>query len=353
MWAFYALPLTLIGWSAVVAGHTWIDQLTVIAPNGTFVGAPGYSRGYVQRSPQFTDASMTNLIPPDGRSTGNEILPTDGICMPSQQTPNQTEGSPRLQAAAGSFVALRYQENGHVTMPYNQPGKPANRGTVFVYGTTQPSPNDTLLAIHKVWNANQTGGDRRGILVSTQNFDDGQCYQSNPSAISQARQNQFNPSGLPFDNLQGPNLWCQQDLALPSNLTTGQPYTLYWVWDWPTAPGAPGLPNGKQELYTTCMDIDVVDPSNAVVASDTQAGFVAGQPIANAAVSSEFAVLGEPITDVPPPGGASQPGSTLATVTTTPGPTQQPPATVTEYETVTETVSPTLAPSPSGNLTGK
>ena len=60
------------------------------------------------------------------------------------------------------FEEGTYQENGHVTLPDNQPGKPANRGTVFVYGTTQPSPTDTLLAIHRVWNAAGTGGDQRG-----------------------------------------------------------------------------------------------------------------------------------------------------------------------------------------------
>lgn len=36
-------------------------------------------------------------------------------------------------------------------------------------------------------------------------------------------------------------------------------YTLYWVWDWPTAARTPGFPNGKPEVYTTCMDVDVVD----------------------------------------------------------------------------------------------
>ena len=96
---------------------------------------------------------MTNLIPPDGRSTGNEILSTDLICMLSQQEQVQTDGSPRLQAAAGDTIALRYQENSHITLSDNQPGKPANRGTVFVYGTTQPSSSDILLGIHNVWNA--------------------------------------------------------------------------------------------------------------------------------------------------------------------------------------------------------
>jgi hypothetical protein len=281
----------LLGLTTFASAHTWIEQMSVIAPNGTFIGAPGFPRGNVLRtSPSFSDTAMTNLIPPNGRSTGNEILSTDPMCMPSQQSQTQTAGSPRLQAAAGSAIALRYQENGHVTLPNNQPGKPANRGTVFVYGTTQPSSSDTLLGIHKVWNANQTGGDKRGVLLSSQNFDDGQCYQVNSSPISAQRQAEFPHTA---DALMGVNMWCQQDIALPANAPSGQPYTLYWVWDWPTAPGVdPGVPNGKQELYTTCMDVDIISGGdNSNLASS---GFVANQDLNFAAVPSEFAEINNP-----------------------------------------------------------
>jgi hypothetical protein len=279
-----------IGLTSFVSAHTWIEQISAIAPNGTFVGAPGFARGNVLRTnPAFSDTAMTNLIPPDGRSTGNEILSTDPICMPSQQSQNQTAGSPRLQAAAGSGIALRYQENGHVTLPNNQPGKPANRGTVFVYGTTEPSSSDTLLGIHKVWNADQTGGDKRGVLLSSQNFDDGQCYQVNTSPISAQRQQEFPHTA---DALMGINMWCQQDTALPANAPSGQPYTLYWVWDWPTAPGSPGLPDGKQELYTTCMDVDIIASSGD--SSQTTSGFIVGQDLNYAAIPSEFAELNNP-----------------------------------------------------------
>jgi hypothetical protein len=89
------------------------------------------------------------------------------------------------------MIALRYQENGHVTEPFNQPRKPENRGTVFIYGTTEASDSDTLLSIHKVWNSEGTGGDERGKFLSTQNFDDGQCYQIYTFNISEARQEEF------------------------------------------------------------------------------------------------------------------------------------------------------------------
>jgi hypothetical protein len=250
---------------------------------------------------------MTNLIPPDGRPTGDQILSTDPMCMPSQQSQTQTAGSPRLQAAAGSFIALRYQENGHVTLPNNQPGKPANRGTVFVYGTTQPSSSDTLLAIHRVWNAAGTGGDKRGVLLSSQNFDDGQCYQVNSGTISQQRQQEFPHQA---DALMGVNIWCQQDIALPANAPSGQPYTLYWVWDWPTAAGVdPGLPNGKPEIYTTCMDVDIISSSGT--SNNAAADFIAGQDINNAGVASEFAQINNPTAVAAPsePAGASETGA--------------------------------------------
>lgn len=288
----------LVGLLAAVpftSAHTWIEQMMVIAPNGTLVGEPGFARGNVLRgSAGFSDPTMVNLIPPDGR-TINEILSTDLMCKSSQTSQTQTDGSPRLQAAPGSAVALRYQENGHVTLPDNQPGKPQNRGTVYVYGTTQPSPDDAFLAIHRVWNANGTGGDGRGVLLSTQNFDDGQCYQVNGGTISQQRQKEFSH---PTDTLMGADLWCQQDIEIPSTAPTGQPYTLYWVWDWPTLPGTSGFPNGKQEIYTTCMDVDIVDSGSSSSSSEAfskeQVSFDAGQPLDNAAVSAELQDISNP-----------------------------------------------------------
>lgn len=281
----------LLAATPLTSAHTWIEQLIVIAPNGTLVGQPGFPRGNVLRgSPGFGDPAMVNLIPPDGRPI-NQIEPTDLMCKSTQTSQTQTDGSPRLQAAPGSAVALRFQENGHVTLPDNQPGKPPNRGTVYVYGTTQPSPDDSFLAIHRVWNADGTGGDGRGVLLSTQDFDDGQCYQVNGGKISQQRQQQFKHD---FSMVMGNDLWCQQDIQLPSDAPTGKPYTLYWVWDWPTMPDTPGFPNGKQEIYTTCMDIDIVDSDSVGTVSKAQAQFVQGQPVDSAAIAKQFSNIANP-----------------------------------------------------------
>lgn len=200
---------------------------------------------------------MVHLLPPPGRPANEgdkSLLKSDLMCKDTQTKPDP-EKSRRLQAAAGDFVALRYQENGHVTLPQNALGKAQNRGTVFIYGTSEPSETDTFLAIHKQWNSEGTGGDKRGKLIATQDFDDSQCYQVNGGSISASRQKQFPHQA---DQLMGGDLWCQNNIKLPSDLPVGKPFTLYWVWDWATLPNIdPGLPNGKTEIYTTCMDIDI------------------------------------------------------------------------------------------------
>ncbi|KAJ5492652.1 hypothetical protein N7539_001398 [Penicillium diatomitis] len=269
--------------------HSWVEQLTVIAPNGTFVGSPGYSRGNVLRSEHgFSDTKMTHLIPPNTRADVNLILPTDRMCMDSQLEQKQTAGSPRLQAKAGDPVALRYQENGHVTLPWNQPGKPPNRGTVYVYGTTQPKRREKFLDVHGAWTADGTGGDKRGVLLSKQNFDDGRCYQINSGNISQIRKEKYVHQA---NALMGADMWCQQDIQLPSTAPSGKLYTLYWVWDWPTLPGKdPTYPKGKAEIYTTCMDVEVVAHSPHVLASASE-GYVANQDLNYAAIPSQFTHL--------------------------------------------------------------
>lgn len=288
-------PLTTNCFQAILAvlfvsanAHSWVEQMMVIAPNGTFVDSPGYARGNVLRtSPGFNDNKMTYLTPPNGRANQSLILPSDKLCMDTQRKQVQTDGSPRLKARPGDAIALRFQENGHVTLPQNQPGKPKNRGTVYVYGTTDPKEDEKLLDVHKVWNKAGTGGDKRGVLLSVQNFDDGRCYQINKGNISENRQSKYPHQA---NKLMGADMWCQQDIALPSNATAGKPYTLYWVWDWPTAPGKdPSLPNGKQEIYTTCMDVDVVDRPKTHV--HVKAGYDHGQPLDHAAIPSQFAQI--------------------------------------------------------------
>jgi hypothetical protein len=283
------LLLVLLALYTPAHAHSWVEQLTLIAPNGTFVGNPGYARGNYQRlADRNIDELMTNLIPPNTRANVTQLLPTDNLCMKRQQTPTQLEGD-RLQAGVGAAIALRYQENGHVTLPENQAGKPENRGTVYVYGTSDPKEDEKLLDVHKVWTADGTGGDGRGVLLAVQNYDDGRCYQVNTERISKDRQAKFPHTA---NQLMGANLWCQSDIQLPSDVPVGKPYTLYWVWDWPTTPGVdPTYPEGKAEIYTTCMDVDVVNKATSKQA--IKAEYVSDQDLNNAAIPEQFTALGK------------------------------------------------------------
>jgi hypothetical protein len=235
--------------------HTWNEQLTVIQ-NGIFTGSNGYPRGYVSRSdPGFTDDAMTYLLPPSasGRTRVDDF---DLICAPTQRGSNQTSGYPRLSTSPGVYIAMKYLENGHVTLPQTQPGKPQGAGTVFVFGTSQPS-NDDLLTEILQWTADGTGGDQRGRLLASQNFDDSRCYQINGGDISVTRQEKY-PNPIPGNPASVNEQWCETDVLVPTEVSIGSSYTLYWVWQWPTKAGTPGVPDGKDEYYTTCSDLDIV-----------------------------------------------------------------------------------------------
>lgn len=239
--------------------------MNLIDSSGQFTGTPGYARNFTPRSaPGFTDTSLVHILPPSDPLEARDletdgISPTDPMCRKSQQEQYQSNGFPRLSAQPGSMIALRYEENGHVTLPQNQKGKPPNRGTVYVYGTNQPKPTENFLDVFKQWDAAGTGGDKRGKLLATQNFDDGRCYQVNSGAISQARQSQYPHSP---DTVMGQDLWCQTDIKIPDDVPAGKPYTIYWTWSWPTLSNIDlAVPKGKAEIYTTCMDIDVKSAS--------------------------------------------------------------------------------------------
>jgi hypothetical protein len=157
----------------------------------------------------------------------------------------------------GTYVAMKYLENGHVTMPQVKPGKPKGGGTVYVFGTSQPDNNELLMEVLQ-WTRDGTGGNKRGRLLTAQNFDDGRCYQINNGNISIVRQKTFaNPvQGQPGSVDEQ---WCETDVVIPMNVSIDSTYTIYWVWQWPTAPGTPGVPaDGQDEYYTTCSDVNVV-----------------------------------------------------------------------------------------------
>lgn len=260
------MALATLSSTPVVDAHSWVEQLQRLAANGTMLSPLGYQRGYVARdNPVFKGDISDDLwqIPPNARGTA-QILASDPICSPQQTGSNYTDPDfPMLTTSPGDWLALQYQENGHVSLPATQQNKPRNRGTIYIYGTEQAKPNDTLLAIHNQWNVDGTGGDGRGRLIATRNYDDGQCYQTNNGVIATSRMKQFSKVA---ENPMGTDMWCQSDFQLPTDITAGSTYTLYWVWDWPTLSkadamiGDAGVEVSKPEIYTSCIDMQIVDP---------------------------------------------------------------------------------------------
>ncbi|XWW99654.1 hypothetical protein V2A60_007665 [Cordyceps javanica] len=266
--------------ATLACAHSWVEEVYRIAPSGALVGDIGYPRGWVARTstdPVWKDAIPQNLLPPAGQSaySGDEII--------NKYDFSESPAFPMLQAAPGDHVALIHLENGHTSLPQNQPKKPRNRGTIFIYGTADPKPKERLFDVHLAWNRAGTGGDKRGRLLATRNYDDGQCYQPNPGDISNERAKALAADGASHDR----ELRCQSDIQLPDDLKSGSTYTLYWYWDWPdldaahidmdatkngifpwagtfmrgeTDPhGFPMAAIAKNESYSSAVDIKIVD----------------------------------------------------------------------------------------------
>lgn len=280
--------------SSLAHAHSWVEALSLCSPNGSFTGNTGYPRGMILRTaPGFNDSNMQWQLPSDQKSALDDSMT---MCRPSQQTSNYSDSSlPKLEAYPGANMALRYQENGHVTTPWSKSGKPVNSGVVYVYGTSQPKEDDTLLGIHGQWTLDGKGGDGRGRLLTSQYFDDGQCYQINIGYISEQRQTQFHRVAE-AGSFQGANLWCQTDVLLPNDLDVGKDYTLYWVWDWSTMDGSGTVT--LPELYTTCIDVTIADTkkvgdTGAVVpdSGSKSVSFVSITNYGEAAIQSVFESL--------------------------------------------------------------
>jgi hypothetical protein len=283
----------------VALGHTWIEQMRNVNNKGQYVGEYGYPRGmFGKTDPGYNGDKMNFNIPNDPASSssyqgGKLFIQNDTLlCHPNQRKQQQSQDKyPRLQAVPGGFIAMRYMENGHVTLPGNQLGKPAHGGTVFVYGTTQPKEDEKIVNVLR-WTQNGKGGDGRGVLLTTNNFDDGRCYENNQTPVHQERAKEFPNYAMGQADTKEPGnfpLFCETNVQVPKTAATGKPYTIYWVWQWNTAPGIdPGLKNGKDEYYSTCIDVDIAS-ANVALAADAEPQFALGQQDAMSKAVADFA----------------------------------------------------------------
>lgn len=193
------------------------------------------------------DLEMTHLLPANSQTT---LSNDDRMCKASQSTRNMTYA--RLKAPAGSMLALRYREGGHISLSSRRPEK-LTTGTVSVYGTSVPVTDERIMNVHLIWNANGTGGNGRGRLLARASFDDGICYENNGSPLSKLRQGKLPPEITPDI---GGHVVCAINVKVPAELRSGSLFTMYWVWDWPSIQQST-YELGKAELYTTCIDIEL------------------------------------------------------------------------------------------------
>jgi hypothetical protein len=285
---------TIVAVLAIVqlaVGHTWIEQLRNVNDKGQYVGEYGYPRGMFSKTDPGYDGTKMNFEIPAYQG-GKIFIQNDTLlCHPNQRQQKQSGAKyPRLQAVPGGFIAMRYMENGHVTKPENQKGKPEHGGTVFVYGTTQPKANEKIADVLH-WTQDGKGGDGRGLLLATNNYDDGRCYENNDTPVHLQRAKEF-PNYAMGQGDTGPGtmpLFCETNVQIPKTTATGKPYTIYWVWQWPTASGGidPSYKNGKDEYYSTCIDVDVASAKTAL-ATDAEPKFALGQQDAMAQAVADF-----------------------------------------------------------------
>ncbi|KAK3354238.1 hypothetical protein B0H65DRAFT_418235 [Neurospora tetraspora] len=248
------------------AGHSWPEQVRRIAPNGTMVGPVGYSRAYQTGDNQY------QLI--HGLDSALLYMPERAVL--TDQSYNVNYAMPK--AAPGDWVAIQYNENGHVSLPESPQlnrVSPVNRGTIYLYGTTNNNLADVRFAdVHLKWTADGTGGDKKGRLLATRHYDDGQCREPlNPATGDPAGIKAFRQANFKIPDIMGGRLMCQSDIKLPADLKIGQVYTIIWVWDWPQTRerGVAVSPYtfieenkdaivSVPEIYTGVVDINIVDP---------------------------------------------------------------------------------------------
>ncbi|KAK4154742.1 hypothetical protein C8A00DRAFT_32480 [Chaetomidium leptoderma] len=308
--------------SGTVTGHSWPEQTIRLAPNGTMVGKTGTERAHLP-----TDAGADFKIPPNG----GLVQPTDKIVRDSQGKLTDSSYSdkfPMLSVAAGDFVAIKHRENGHVTRAdVTDKERPVNRGTIYLYGTTE---NDlsavNLMDVHLKWTSDGKGGNGKGKLLATRNYDDGQCYEKVPAV--------GDPEGISTTRKKAAGvdeLLCQSNVQIPEDAPVGKVYSVIWVWDWPlmSAQGAAvppaiyekgteGIVVVAPQLYTGVVDYKIVDPCDDSLGSlkgptcasgggGSKVQFAADQPAISRGIATQMA---EPFLVKVPQAGFDVPSAT-------------------------------------------
>jgi hypothetical protein len=280
--------LSLLATAPTANAHTWVEYIYRIGSNGAFTGDPGYPIGYMPRSAGVSDDVHQNKI----LDTSTNPV----VCKPLSSSNAQY---PPLKAAAGDYIAMQYQENGHVTQP-DQTVRPYRGGNVYVYGTMKHQDSDGINDVLNSWTADGKGGNKKGKLLATHYFDDDQCFQDAPgNPIAQERKAKYGVD----------ELYCQTDIQLPTDLPSEGTYTLMWVWDWPRIISDS---QNVTEIYSTCAQIDLSGSAKSDSVASPSIKFAKGNKVQSAAISSqlhnliEATALGVGTNSPPAPTGLSE-----------------------------------------------
>ncbi|KAI0383519.1 hypothetical protein F5Y04DRAFT_27153 [Hypomontagnella monticulosa] len=295
--------LTLLAASSAANAHSWVEQVRRIDSSGAFTGPVGYPIGYVNRTaPNFSDTAAQNKI--------LDTKPNPPVCKPKA---NAYATVNRLSASAGDYVALLYEENGHVTQPFLTP-RPYRDGLVSVYGTLQHQDSDGINDVLNSWTADGKGGNGKGKLLGTHYYDDGQCYQNAGKNFAiPIYATRYKEHGLD-------ELLCQTDFQLPDDLPESGIYTVMWVWDWPLITSDT---QNTTEIYTSCAEIQLGPRKAGKGAEKIQ--FSNKNAINQAAISSQlgkqFEATGLGIGTNSPAAPTGMPTQSEGQATTDPSPT--------------------------------
>lgn len=265
-----AATISLLAGLQAASAHSWVETIRLIGADGTYKGEAGYPIGYVDRAaPGFNDVAVQNKI--------LDTTTNPAVCKPLA---GAYQTYKRLSAAAGDYVALQYQENGHVTDP-TQTLRPFRGGNVYVYGTQEHQDGDGINDVLNAWTADGQGGNGKGRLLATHYYDDGVCYQNRGGA-----------AGFPVYTERSakygePEVACQTDFQLPADLPASGKYTVMWVWDWPRI-----IDDAQNvtEIYTSCAEIDLGAASGSKAEAVNFAA-VNDKNVAKAAIPSQVKTL--------------------------------------------------------------
>lgn len=149
----------------------------------------------------------------------------DYLCGERQRWPIQDEKHPRVKAKKGEKVTAFYRENGHISLdPYPKRGPGSGPGTIYWVGT-ESDERDMLLDDVMAWNAEGTGGNKKGWKLGQSKFDDGWCSEPNKSPIHLERQAKWDAA-----KRQGDIGECRSYFTVPKELKKKR-ITVVLVWD--------------------------------------------------------------------------------------------------------------------------